>query len=144
MLLFKLERCAFYTQIRQLAALHIHGKVQINKKSMYHFTEYKYSNLSNPNLCVQRLCSTNPGNQQKESLKPFIWQHREIDFAIYNVLFSYIKIITCVDATFGLMEFLKEAYQALLVISQALAAQNYEALEGLVNGRTIKLIKLTV
>ncbi|XP_076760532.1 m-AAA protease-interacting protein 1, mitochondrial [Xylocopa sonorina] len=143
MLLVGLKRCALHTQIRQLATLYTHGRIEMYERSMCHLTRFKYAKLSNPTLSVQRLYSTNPEMERKGTTLPrLMWQPRNLDILpIVNFCISYCIIRATIDRSFRLLEFFKGVKQALIVISHALASQNYDALDGMVKERTLKILK---
>ncbi|CAK9819631.1 hypothetical protein ANTPLA_LOCUS10316 [Anthophora plagiata] len=113
----------------------------MTKKAMYCGPNWKYLNGANTNLVLNRYVSENK-SRESYRLPPLIWQHPNIaKLAIFDTLLTYVFLRATLDKEFRLKTFLDGAKQAMLVISNALGAQNYEILESLVHERTLKLLK---
>ncbi|XP_034171576.1 m-AAA protease-interacting protein 1, mitochondrial isoform X3 [Osmia lignaria lignaria] len=142
MLLFQLERCIFHIQMRPLVTLNIRNKYHTKMKRSLHWIELKYNNLKNSSFSMYKLIHTNLERKEKESRLPSLMWHRGSvkPAPIASFLYS-IFIRSTVDQDFRIFPFIAGATQAMSVISNALAAQNYEALNEFVDKRAIKVLK---
>ncbi|CAK9804833.1 hypothetical protein ANTQUA_LOCUS4255 [Anthophora quadrimaculata] len=94
---------------------------------------------------IEEICMSRNGWEMNSRLPSLMWQHPNFaKLTIFNMLFAYIFLRTTLDREFRLKTFIDGAKQAMLVISNALGAQDYKELESLVHERTIKLLKSRV
>ncbi|XP_076175591.1 m-AAA protease-interacting protein 1, mitochondrial [Ptiloglossa arizonensis] len=137
-LIFK--KCTYHTQMRQFATVLMSNKDQVKKKVTHHWTELKYTNMINPNLTVyyRSFCTKDKETWPKKYKSETIWTLLASRFKIMK---NDILIRTQIDNEFSLEEFSIGAQQAVMVVSRALAIQNYESLNGLVENESIEVLK---
>lgn len=140
--LVRLEKCAFHTQIRQLITYGTCGSSPVKRSAGFQ-DRVKCSYLNLSNLGAYRSINTNPQRRFEDfHLPPLMWQKSPmVLFPLFNICTSYLIIRTTIDRDFRLKEFVNGARQAITVISNALATQNYDTLDGIVKERSIKILR---
>lgn len=142
MILFALRKCAFRVQMCQLVTYNMCNENLMKMKGLHYSKEVKYMNFKNPNFIVYKYISTNPAT--KEVTIPRLMQCTSVEFSPFLIFLWYLPLRLHIDPSFKIFEFLKGAGQAITVISNALAVQNYEILHNMVQERTLKLLKRRV
>ncbi|XP_017879282.1 m-AAA protease-interacting protein 1, mitochondrial [Ceratina calcarata] len=142
LLLVRLERCAFHTQMRQLVTLRMCSRALVKTDAAFR-DRVECNNINLSNLGAYRSINTNPQRRSEDfHLPPLMWQKTPMSlFPLFNICMSYLIIRTTIDREFRLKDFVNGARQAISVISNALATQNYDMLDGIVKERSIKILR---
>lgn len=131
--------------MQQFVMLHMHNRSQVKIKTIYYWTESKCTNLMNPNFSIHRSMCTSQKQKEDVRLPPLMWKRKEDrGFSILQMLQAYYYLRSTVDKEFRFIEFVQGVRQAIEVISNALATQHYDALDGIVTETAIKILKDTV
>ncbi|XP_043800857.1 uncharacterized protein LOC122719255 [Apis laboriosa] len=141
-MLFQLRKC---TRMRQFIMFHMYNKSQVKIKTIYYWTESKCTNLINPSFSIYRSMCTRQDQNEDIRLPPLMWKRKEdLGFSIFQMFRSYYLIRSTIDKDFRYVKFVEGVRQAIEVISNALATQHYDALDGIVTENAIKILKRNV
>lgn len=131
--------------MRQFVTFHMPNRSQVKIKTIYYWTESKYTNLMNPNFSIHRSMCTSQNEDIR--LPPLMWKQREDGknggFSILRMLQTYY-LLRSIDKDFRIIEFVQGVRQAIEVISDALTTQRYEVLNGIVTENAITILKYNV
>ncbi|XP_076620185.1 m-AAA protease-interacting protein 1, mitochondrial isoform X2 [Colletes latitarsis] len=146
MLSLVFKKCAFHTQMRSFTTLLMCSRKQDKKKLIHYWTEFECMNTINLNPPVRyRPFASTP--KEKINLP------RLMDVPIYiepalslwsSQFFLRIYMPFTIDREFSYQEFHRGAKQAIKIVSHALANENYEELDGLVEDKTLEILKQNV
>ncbi|XP_076676103.1 m-AAA protease-interacting protein 1, mitochondrial isoform X1 [Andrena cerasifolii] len=136
---------SFRTQIRQFSTALICSRNQVKRKATHYWTELKCSNFINPNVAVYR--SYNSTANDNILLRPLM----DLPLNTQASVFAWLKLLCVsfiirfkIDREFNLDDYMTGSRHAIIVISRALAARNYESLDGLVKENTLDILKENV
>ncbi|XP_012173584.1 uncharacterized protein LOC100645158 [Bombus terrestris] len=135
-MLFRLKKCVLHTQMRQFVIFHTNNKTQLKMKTIYHWGEPKYSNIINPSLNIRRLLHS----KNQNSLPPLMFGYPK-EWNVFETMQLYYIFYSSIDPEFRLQDFMRGAHQAMVAISTALNTQDYEALNGMVKEKAIKILR---
>ncbi|XP_060817705.1 uncharacterized protein LOC132908087 [Bombus pascuorum] len=135
-MLFRLKKCVPFTQMRQSVMFHTNNTTQLKMKTIYHRGEPKYSNIINPSLNVHRLLHS----ENQNSLPPLMFGYPK-EWNIFEIVQFYFIFNMSIDPKFKSMDFMRGVLQAMTAISTALSMQDYEALNGMVKEKAIKILR---
>ncbi|XP_054000120.1 m-AAA protease-interacting protein 1, mitochondrial [Hylaeus anthracinus] len=146
MLFSVFKKCAFRMQMRNFSTFLVCNRSQIKNKLTHYWTELKCTSTINPSLTVHHR-SFNTAPEEKICLPPLM----DVPLVLYPTLFSWLKVWASslafsftLDKEFNLEEFTNGALHAIQLVSRLLAAQQYEQLNGLVEDKTIEILKQNV
>nr|XP_033323633.1 uncharacterized protein LOC117218967 isoform X2 [Megalopta genalis] len=143
-LIFK--KCAVRFQTREFATILINSMNRINRKVIKHFTNINCAGLINRDdrTYYRPFSST---MDEFTYLPPLmnipLYKFPTMQSFIKRIIFTS-KFRTVVDNTFNIEEFTAGSLHAITTISQALAAKDYEQLNGLVDEPVIEMLKKRV
>ncbi|XP_078048931.1 m-AAA protease-interacting protein 1, mitochondrial [Augochlora pura] len=143
-LMFK--KYTFRSQVREFATLFINSKNRINRKVIKNFTNVNCAGLMNRDDRTYY----RPFSSATDEI-PFLPPLMNIPLYKFPTMLSFIyrfmytaQVQMLIDKTFNFQEFTDGSKQAIITISQALAARSYEELDGLVDEITIEMLKMRV
>lgn len=112
-MLFRRKKCVLYTRLRQLVTYYTYA-TQAKTKTVYDYTKFKYSYLTNPSLNVHRLLSSRP----EHKLPPLMQIYSPSRyFSFLNFMKTIFIIRTAIDQNFDIFEFRKGVCQVSLCMS---------------------------
>ncbi|XP_071862565.1 uncharacterized protein [Bombus fervidus] len=135
-MLFRLKKCVPFTQMRQFVMFHTNNTTQLKMKTIYHWEKPKYSNIINPSLNVHRLLHS----ENQNSLPPLMFGYPK-EWSVFETVRFYFILNKSIDPEFQLRDFMTGVLQAMIAISTALSMQDYEALNGMVKEKAIKILR---
>ncbi|XP_003490622.1 uncharacterized protein LOC100747853 [Bombus impatiens] len=135
-MLFRLKKCVLPIQMRQLVMFHTNNTAQLKIKTIYHLREPKYSNIINPSLNVRRLLHS----ENQSRLPPLMFGYPK-QWNFFEAMQLYFILNSSIDPEFRIQDFIIGAHQALIAISTALNMRDYEALNGMVKEKAIKILR---
>lgn len=122
--------------MRQFVMFHTNNTTQLKMKTIYHWGESKYSNIINPSLNVHRLLHS----RNQNNLPPLMFGYPK-EWNVFETIRLYFMLNSSIDPEFRLRDFMIGAHQAMIAISTALNMQDYEALNGMVKEKAIKVLR---
>lgn len=98
--------------MRQFVTFHMPNRSQVKIKTIYYWTESKYTNLMNPNFSIHRSMCTSQNEDIR--LPPLMWKQREDGknggFSILRMLQTYY-LLRSIDKDFRIIEFVQGVRQ---------------------------------
>ncbi|XP_076237329.1 m-AAA protease-interacting protein 1, mitochondrial [Calliopsis andreniformis] len=130
--------------IRRFSTAIINNRDPVKRNAIYYWTDTKCNKCVNHVTIYKRFNST---SKEADHLPPLMGSDNISQFSFiycFGWIWTIPYILIAVDPDFRPFEHLTGAKHAMIIISDALAAQNYEALEGLVAEKTLEILKKNV